>query len=86
MSLKQSIYKSVNPLNNKLFHTSAMTTPSELESKLAYAHSYFTKSRRLGQSAMEERFEKLSNVHALLEQRVPEYAELMTLEMGKPLA
>jgi len=35
---------------------------------------------------MEERFEKLSNVHALLGQRLPEFAKLMTLEMGKPLA
>ena len=86
MSIKQSLYKSINPLTNKLFHTSAMDTPAEIESKLAKAHEYFIKTRRLGQSAMEERFDKLSNVHALLEQRLPEYAELMTLEMGKPLA
>ena len=33
---------------------------------------------------MEERFEKLSNVHALLEQRLPELSALMTIEMGKP--
>ena len=35
---------------------------------------------------MEERFEKLSNVHQLLGVRSPEFAKLMTLEMGKPLA
>ena len=35
---------------------------------------------------MEERFEKLSNVHQLLGVRSPEFAKLMTLEMGKCLA
>jgi len=34
---------------------------------------------------MEERFEKMTNVHALLGQRCPEYAKIMTQEMGKPI-
>ncbi len=33
---------------------------------------------------MEERFEKLRNVHSLLEQRLPELSALITTEMGKP--
>lgn len=44
------------------------------------------KNRRGGTNAVEERFEKLSNVQGLLEMRLPEYAKLMTEEMGKPLA
>ena len=86
MQKASSLYKSANPLNNKLFHTSSMTSEAEIEAKINKAHNWFQKTRRGGRHEMEERFEKLSNVHALLGQRLPEFAKLMTLEMGKPLA
>lgn len=81
----KSLYASVNPLNNKLFYTQPLHSDAEVEAKLEKATKYFKNNRRRGIEAMEERFEKLSNVHALMGQRVPEYAKLMTLEMGKPL-
>lgn len=82
----QTIFKSVNPLNNKIIHQAQMTSDAEIEAKLEKAWRWYQKTRHGGREAVEERFEKLSNVHGLLEQRAPEYAELMTKEMGKPYA
>ena len=87
---KTSIYKSINPLNNKLFHTQAMHSDAEVEQKIQKAHTWFLKNKTgrtwWWTNAVEDRFEKLSNVHGLMLTRLPEYAELMTKEMGKPLA
>jgi succinate-semialdehyde dehydrogenase/glutarate-semialdehyde dehydrogenase len=80
----KTLYKSINPLNNVLFHEAAMTSDAEVETKIARAFSWYQKTRHGGREAVELRFEKLSNVHALLEQRAPELAKVMTMEMGKP--
>ena len=40
-----SLYKSINPVNNKLFHTAAMTTNVQLEAKIAKASEWFKKNR-----------------------------------------
>jgi len=82
----KTLYRSVNPLNNVLFHEAQLTPDAEIEKKLERAHQWFRRNRHQGQEAVEERFDKLSNVHALLLQRLPEYAKMMTEEMGKPLA
>jgi acyl-CoA reductase-like NAD-dependent aldehyde dehydrogenase len=63
-----------------------MTSNAQLEAKIAKAQGWFVKNRFSGQEGMEERFEKLTNVHTLLGERLNEFAKLMTLEMGKPLA
>ena len=84
--LQNSLYKSINPVSNTLFHTSAMHSELEIEAKLSSAHSWYLKNRRRGHEGMLERFEKLQTVKALLHKNKDEYAKLMTSEMGKPLA
>lgn len=79
------MYNSVNPVTNVPFHEAVMTSDDELEKKLRKAHEWFQKNRRRGQDGVDERFEKLGKVAALLRERVDEYAKLMTQEMGKPL-
>lgn len=63
-----------------------MHSGAEIESKLQKAWSYYEKTRHGGRSAVEDRFEKLNNMGKLLESRAPEYAKIMTEEMGKPLS
>ena len=63
---KTSLYKSVNPLNNKLFHQAALHTDSEVDKKLQKAYQWYQNNRHSTKEDIEVRFEKLSNVHALL--------------------
>lgn len=83
-----TLYTSVNPVDNKQFSESAMTTDAELEVKLQKAHDLYNKDKRRHDRfvVMEERFAKLKNVHKILHERQAEFAKLMTLELGKPLA
>ena len=79
-----SLDKSVNPINNKVFHQATMTASADIDKKLDRAFKWYQGYRQHGD--IEETFEKLSNVHALLGQRLPEYAKIKTQEMGKPIA
>ena len=36
-----TFYKSINPLNNVLFHEAAMTSDAELEAKIAKAYAWY---------------------------------------------
>ena len=49
------------------------------------AHRCFLSTRHSGLKGVEARFEKLTNVQSLLEARRPEYAKIMSEEMGKPV-
>ena len=62
-----TLFKSVNPLNNQVFHQAQMTSPKEIEDKIEKAWQWYEKTRHGGREVVEERYEKLSNVHALLE-------------------
>ena len=81
-----SMYRSVNPVNNKLFHTAVMHTDAQLENKIANAYSCYIKNKHRGAKAIQERLDKLSNVHSILEKNRYQYAEIMAKEMGKPIA
>lgn len=65
-SAVKSIYRSVNPVTNTLFHEAQLTSDSEVDMKLERAYQWFMKNRHHGQEGVEQRFDKLTNVHALL--------------------
>ena len=78
-------FRSVNPVNNSEFFSMATDSDAQVEAKIKKAHEYFRRTGRFGVETIGERMDKLSNVHALLGSKLPELAELMTLEMGKPI-
>ena len=83
MSKLAKIYRSVNPINNTLVNEFACLTDQEIDVKLERAWNAFKRNKS---DKNNSNYARLAIVKDLLEKRVNEYASLMTLEMGKPLA
>jgi succinate-semialdehyde dehydrogenase / glutarate-semialdehyde dehydrogenase len=75
--------RSVNPATGRVLETYDALTQSELEEKLARAESTFRRYRR---TRLEERAQWLLRTASILEEEKRTWAELMTREMGKPVA
>ena len=75
--------KAVNPATGETIAEYRELTDEELEQKIAAADKCFRSYRR---TTFEERSRWMRRAAELLRERSPRYAELMTLEMGKPIA
>ena len=76
-------YQSTNPYNGKVLRTFEQIDDAQLEDKLAQASSCFETVWRAKPFA--ERSAVLARAAAILRERPQEFAELITLEMGKLL-
>ena len=74
--------KSINPATGKIIKTFTPLTDAEIENKLTNGAQTF-KEYRL--TSLESRREKLLKAAEILETSAPQWAELITLEMGKPI-
>ena len=73
---------SINPATGETLHTFTPLTNAEIESKLSLAVSTFANYRK---SSLELRRKRLLKAAEILEQDAQQWAELMTMEMGKPI-
>lgn len=76
-------FNSVNPYNGKHIATYTAHTETELNEILDRSGEVFKTWRK---TALSERTDLLKNVSRLLRDNVDEYAEVITLEMGKPIS
>jgi succinate-semialdehyde dehydrogenase/glutarate-semialdehyde dehydrogenase len=72
----------INPATGETLRTFTPLTNEELESKLALAASAFEQYR---QTSMAQRSDWLKQAADILEQGQLKYAQIMTIEMGKPI-
>lgn len=73
---------SVNPYNNEVIQTFPALTDAEIKAKLTLAEDTFQNYRK---TSFELRAEKLRRTAEILEESAPDWAKLITLEMGKPI-
>lgn len=73
---------SINPATGETLQTFTPLTSAEIESKLSLAVSTFNNYRK---SPLELRSKRLLKAAEILEESAQEWAELMTIEMGKPI-
>ena len=76
-------YQSTNPYNGKVLQTFEQISDAQLETKLQRASNCFESDWR--QKSFAERAAILTRAAAILRERPQEFAELITLEMGKLL-
>jgi len=75
--------ESINPANGKLLRRFEALSEEAVQQKLALAHAAFL---GYGEVPLEHRALCMRKLATLLEQDIAELAEMITLEMGKPLA
>tara|TARA_R110002072_G_scaffold48716_12_gene133221 strand:+ start:7686 stop:9047 length:1362 start_codon:yes stop_codon:yes gene_type:complete len=75
--------KSINPYNNKIIETYKTHTQKEVEDLLNKAHQRFDDWKNV---SFQERKKLMQNAANDLKTNKQEYAELITLEMGKPIS
>lgn len=76
-------YKSINPYNGKLIAKHRSDTSEEINSKLEEAQVAFQSWRKV---SIQDRANLMRRAGEVLRENVLEYAEMITLEMGKPIA
>ena len=87
MSVQRStIFRSVNPKNNKLMRSHEPILNKQLETLTNLAYNRFRFKQALGVSEVDKRGKKLEVVMNVLNDRRDYYAKLITTEVGKPLA
>ena len=74
--------QSINPATGEIIRTFTPLTNAEIESKLSKGADAFKKYRL---TSFESRREKLLKVIDVLQESAPKWAEIITLEMGKPI-
>ena len=72
----------INPLNGEILQTFTPLTSQEIENKLSLGVNGFQDYRL---TSLEFRGEKLLKAAVILEENQEKYAQLMTIEMGKPI-
>ncbi len=72
----------INPATGETLHTFTPLTSAEIENKIKLSQSTFATYRK---SSLESRSQKLLKAAEILEESAQEWAELMTIEMGKPI-
>lgn len=77
------MYESINPATGERLRTYELDANSDIEESLALVWSTWNEWRW---TSIEERAEVLLRLATLLDERTNEYASLISLEMGKPLA
>lgn len=81
--MKKDFYRSQNPATGEVLKTYEQHSSEEAWKKLAQAESAFQTWKK---TPLAERLSKIQNLATALGRRIPEYATLMTREMGKPIA
>ena len=81
--MSQTIYRSVNPMNQKLLKTFDYIKPELLDNRLAMAQKKHKQLRSQQDGGMKERKEKFSKLKEVLAKNSEHYATTMTEEMGK---
>jgi succinate-semialdehyde dehydrogenase/glutarate-semialdehyde dehydrogenase len=76
-------FKSINPYNNQVVGTFKGLTIDETKAKLDNAQKAFESWKNV---SLEERIGLLKKAGQLLRNNLQRYAEMITLEMGKPIA
>jgi succinate-semialdehyde dehydrogenase/glutarate-semialdehyde dehydrogenase len=76
-------FKSINPYNNKEVGQYTALTKTELNDKLDKSQSAFESWRKV---AISERCQLIKKAGQVLRDNIEEYAKMITLEMGKPIA
>ena len=79
-------FKSINPKNNKLYRTFEAISNKEVDQVIDRSYQRFRYKYAQGNTRLNRRFEKLGYLAEILKENKPRYAELMTQEMGKPIA
>lgn len=74
---------SVNPANNKIINTYVEMTGSEIKSIIDLVNSEYNDWK---ETSFDFRSKLMLNAAKVLRKNISEYAELMTIEMGKPIA
>jgi len=74
--------KSINPFNGQVVGEYAVLTAEDLDKKLSLATEVFSNWKNL---ALEYRCEMLFSAAEVLRNGVEEYAQMISLEMGKPI-
>jgi succinate-semialdehyde dehydrogenase / glutarate-semialdehyde dehydrogenase len=72
----------INPTTGEVIKTFTADSPETVNARLALAQKAFENYRNL---SFSQRGQWLNNAADILEQRQQEFAQLMTLEMGKPI-
>jgi len=78
-------FRTVNPVNNTEVHVTPQHTDEEAVERLEKAQQYFKSVGRQGAGSIQDRFDKLAKVKAIMQEKEAELAQLMTTEMGKPI-
>lgn len=76
-------FKSVNPYNGETINTYTALDQKQLDSKLELAQSAFSKWKKV---PLERRIELLKATAEVLRVNCDKYAEMISLEMGKPIS
>lgn len=74
--------KSINPYTGKVVFENKAFTQKQVEKSIGNAHHAFTSWRK---THFAQRTEKMHQLAKVLEKNKTKYAEVMTLEMGKPI-
>ena len=80
------VFKSINPKNNKLHRTFEAISNKDLESTIERSYQRFRYKYAQGHNRLLRRFEKMGYLKQILAENKGRYAQLMTKEMGKPIA
>ena len=76
-------FNSINPYNGQEVGVYTSLTEGETKAKLIKAQNAFKSWRRV---PLSERTELMKKAGKVLRDNVEEYAQMITLEMGKPIA
>ena len=79
-------FRSVNPTTGKLLKSFSFVADSEIDGLVSKVHQRYKYNLLKGDAGITERLEKLQSLAGVLEKGKKDYAELMTVEMGKPIA
>ena len=80
------IFKSINPVNGRIYRTFETIANNQLDKCVESSYARFRHKYHIGVHAkLERRFEKMTKLSQILHENRQEYANLITLEMGKPI-
>mgnify|MGYP000079545924 CR=1 FL=1 len=87
MSVQRStLFRSINPKNNKLLRTYEPFSNTQLDQITNLAYNRFRYKQALGVDVVDKRGKKLESIMKMLQDRRDYYAALITTEVGKPIA
>lgn len=81
-SMKDQSFISINPVDGKVIATYNTATAEEVKLALKQSHKAYQK---WSQTSMEERSALMLNIAAAIRKELESYAQLASLEMGKPI-